>query len=208
MPPLACARLPIISLQTPLITFAITSTVTICIVCLRCLLCVRANNTTTADDRTAPSDDAPACESPEWDLAERVVSSVCSGWSLSAGWKFTVKRLAKLETQYLLEAIFSIPTRRRPVPTSTASVLFSVDGGDSGFGGESEDGAGSSQLDSITVESVLRSADVVFSIETQDIIHPAVSTQFSEQWLHDILAAKRLVAHDISEDILGPRPLA
>ena len=112
----------------------------------------------------------------------------------------------------MLEAIFSIPTRRRPVPTSTASVLFSVDGTVEGFvrgtpADESEGGVGS-QLDSVTVESVLRSTDVVFSIETQDLIHPAVSTDFAEQWLHDVLAAKRLVAHDIAEDILGPRPLA
>ena len=127
------------------------------------------------------------------------MASVCGDWKLSEGWKFTIKRLGKLETQYLLEAIFSIPTRRRPVPTATASVLFSIDPGD---------GASDGVLESVPVESLLRSADVVFSIETQDIIHGAATTQFSEQWLHDVLAAKRLVAHDIAEDILGPRPLA
>lgn len=141
------------------------------------------------------------------------MASVCGDWKLSEGWKFTIKRLGKLETQYLLEAIFSIPTRRRPVPTATASVLFSIDPGDDGFEGVSNvagesDGASDGVLESVPVESLLRSADVVFSIETQDLIHAAATTQFSEQWLHDVLAAKRLVAHDIAEGILGPRPLA
>eukprot|EP00037_Helgoeca_nana_P010638 m.93877 g.93877 ORF g.93877 m.93877 type:complete len:272 (-) comp20329_c0_seq1:385-1200(-) len=62
-----------------------------------------------------------------WEQVETIVSDTCVSWQLSEGWKFCVKQVGQLESKYLIEAIFSIPTRRRPVPTATASVLFAVD---------------------------------------------------------------------------------
>jgi hypothetical protein len=48
--------------------------------------------------------------------------------------------------------------------------------------------------------------EILFSIETQDLIHNAAQRRFSEQWLYDVLAAKRLT-HNIASDILGPGPM-
>eukprot|EP00037_Helgoeca_nana_P010639 m.93883 g.93883 ORF g.93883 m.93883 type:complete len:276 (-) comp20329_c0_seq3:240-1067(-) len=123
-----------------------------------------------------------------WEQVETIVSDTCVSWQLSEGWKFCVKQVGQLESKYLIEAIFSIPTRRRPVPTATASVLFAVDM--NGF-----------------YEDVHAEADeILFSIETQDLIHNAAQGRFSEQWLYDVLAAKRLT-HTIASDILGPGPM-
>mmetsp|Transcript_27530 Transcript_27530/g.72387 ORF Transcript_27530/g.72387 Transcript_27530/m.72387 type:complete len:193 (+) Transcript_27530:67-645(+) len=120
-----------------------------------------------------------------WTAVDKIVTDVCRGWPLSDGWKFCVKRVGQLETKFLLEAVFSIPTRRRPVPNATASVLFAVDvdGGEAG--------------------AAVR--ETLFSVETQDLIHSAAHDGFSEQWLYDVLAAKRLT-HDLADDILGPGP--
>lgn len=49
--------------------------------------------------------------------------------------------------------------------------------------------------------------EILFSVETQDLIHNATHERFSEQWLYDVVAAKRLT-HDLATDILGPGPVA
>lgn len=73
--------------------------------------------------------DAGPYDTPDWVRVSTIVTDVCTSWKLSEGWKFCIKQLGNLDTKYLVEAIFSIPTRRRPVPTATASVLFAVDMG-------------------------------------------------------------------------------
>lgn len=122
-------------------------------------------------------------EDDEWAVVEGKVADMCRTWSLSEGWKFCVKRVGRHETKRIVEAVFSIPTRRRPVPTATASVLFAVDVGAAASGTD----------------------EILFSVETQDLIHDASTGRFAEQWLYDVLAAKRLT-HGLADEILGPGP--
>eukprot|EP00041_Stephanoeca_diplocostata_P010267 m.162976 g.162976 ORF g.162976 m.162976 type:complete len:257 (-) comp18091_c0_seq4:179-949(-) len=191
-------------------------------------------------------------DSRAWATAEKVVFNVCKSWDLSDRWKFTIRRFGVLETKYLFEALFSIPTRRRPIPNATASVLFSVDPGADGFPPEDDRPSTAVSLDESTpkplvidavppevtasgvhgraqhlVGRVLSASDrivssivddssrpgsnlstvlsglvVRFSLEAQDLLHNAADTVFSEQWLHNILAAKRS-QFDIADAVLG-----
>ncbi len=48
-------------------------------------------------------------------------------WPISEQWKFHLQQQqTDAEGALLIEAMFSIPTRRRPVPSATASVHFRV----------------------------------------------------------------------------------
>eukprot|EP00041_Stephanoeca_diplocostata_P010269 m.162991 g.162991 ORF g.162991 m.162991 type:complete len:132 (-) comp18091_c0_seq6:179-574(-) len=52
------------------------------------------------------------------------------------------------------------------------------------------------------LSTVLSGLVVRFSLEAQDLLHNAADTVFSEQWLHNILAAKRS-QFDIADAVLG-----
>ena len=45
---------------------------------------------------------------------------------MDSNWKHCVNRISNEDGPYLLQAMWSIPTRRRPIPNATASVFFKV----------------------------------------------------------------------------------
>jgi hypothetical protein len=65
--------------------------------------------------------------------AEHFVALVVSTWKVGPSWKHCLKRVYKEKTTFVVEALFSVPTRRRPIPNATASVFFCVDPGPDGF---------------------------------------------------------------------------
>ena len=71
----------------------------------------------------------------EWNVAEDLVAKIIGTWTVSDRWKHCTNRIGRIEVKYLFELIFSIPTRRRPIPNATASVLFAVDPGSGGIEG-------------------------------------------------------------------------
>ena len=91
------------------------------------------------------------------------------------------------------EVIWSIPTRRRPIPNATASVFFRLE----------VEQVRIVQRQGIQPHSSLSSQDecirVTYTLESQALRHDAAVTVFREAWLDRILTAKRnlmLVAVD------------
>jgi hypothetical protein len=185
----------------------------------------------------------------EWNVAEDLVAKIIGTWTVSDRWKHCTNRIGRIEVKYLFEVIFSIPTRRRPIPNATASVLFAVDPGSAGIEGmlraqsavsvdnsahvldigpppDATDIEGQAEhivgrvlsatdrlVNSIIEDETRpgtgstasakkpRGVSVVFTMETQDLVHNAGNATFREQWLHDILAAKRGL-FDVADSIL------
>lgn len=175
--------------------------------------------------------DADTSDVEDWKLCEELVSGVISTWTLSDRWKHCIKKIGKVEKKLLFEAIFSAPTRRRPIPNATASILFAVDlgrqlqegGADSGTPDTNEEGvegkaqhiinrvmsATNKMIDEIVdgpprpvTAPPLPKPQILFSLEIQDLVHNAKDDSFREQWLHDILAAKRDL-FDVANSVLN-----
>eukprot|EP00040_Diaphanoeca_grandis_P011560 m.59321 g.59321 ORF g.59321 m.59321 type:complete len:264 (+) comp22689_c0_seq2:259-1050(+) len=200
-----------------------------------------------ASSARATSAIAPYSEDEDqssWLLVHRVIQKVLGSWEIDTQWKYCMNRLGKLETRYLYEIIFSKPTRRRPIPNATASVLFSVDPGEDGFSSlgllddidsspfkmniqPPPDGASIEQAAELMVQQVvmdtsslidsliddasrpssinlsrLKGIDIVWCIETQDLVHDAKTSEFKDQWLKDVIAAKRSQSA-IADEVLG-----
>jgi len=214
-----------------------------------------ANSAVSSAD-SAPLDNAAnAKEEFAWSRAEHYVGVVMATWKLSNQWKYCLKRREVNGTAYTIEALFSIPTRRRPIPNATASVHFTLDPGQRGFlkPKETENpddveedtaepakiridksktnepleeqaagvvelvvGASDSLVNSIiddasrpgsTLSDRLLGVDITYTMEQQQLVH-APRTVFKQQWLDDVLVAKRLL-FDVDDAVLGDEdPLA
>jgi len=198
---------------------------------------------------------ANAQEEFAWSRAEYYVGVIMATWKMSNQWKYCLKRRQVNGTAYAIEALFSIPTRRRPIPNATASVFFTLDPGTRGFvkpkvKENAEDieedtdapakiridktktdealeeqavgvvelvvGASDSLVNSIiddasrpgsTLSDKLLGVDITYTMEQQQLVH-GPRTVFKQQWLDDILVAKRLL-FGVDETVLGDEdPLA
>lgn len=90
--------------------------------------------TSAASSRMGPEDEAKLeGEAYGWKKSEHYVELIMSTWKLSPVWKHCLKRVRIEGSAFVLEALYSIPTRRRPIPNATASVFFTVDPGEFGF---------------------------------------------------------------------------
>eukprot|EP01147_Barroeca_monosierra_P003703 gene3703-6248_t len=102
-----------------------------------------------------------------WENAELIIETIIQSWGISDKWKFLILKEEEGSGFIKAKVVWSIPMRRRPVPTATAYTEFYL-----------------SQLtDGIDVE---------WNVEQQYLKH-RVEQPCREQWLHDVLASKRLI---------------
>ncbi|EGD81041.1 hypothetical protein PTSG_10983 [Salpingoeca rosetta] len=104
-----------------------------------------------------------------WDSAKLIIETVVEGWAISDMWKYHVAKEAEGAGYVQACVTWSIPMRRRPVPNATAYTMFNLN--------KTEHG--------ISVE---------WQLEQQRLKHDATQP-CREQWLHDVVASKRIV-HD------------
>eukprot|EP00039_Didymoeca_costata_P029160 m.23486 g.23486 ORF g.23486 m.23486 type:complete len:198 (+) comp7505_c0_seq2:215-808(+) len=84
----------------------------------------------------------------KWETCEGLVNLCISQWKIEPQWKYCLKRKEQSGPFYFVEAIYSIPTRRNPIPNATASVLFKIDPG------EQQDGnTAASQTVEVTIDA-------------------------------------------------------
>ena len=67
---------------------------------------------------------------------------------------------------------WSIPTRRKPIPSATAAVYF-------------------------TIDTANTEAEVTYVLEAQRLIHNPGKTVFREKWLKDIITTKTMMMNDV-----------
>eukprot|EP00042_Codosiga_hollandica_P040013 m.339511 g.339511 ORF g.339511 m.339511 type:complete len:343 (-) comp55749_c0_seq3:240-1268(-) len=125
---------------------------------------------------------SPPSQSFGWDEAEDAIENLMKTWVTSDLWKHCVNRLAQTNPQiFKFESIWSIPTRRRPIPSATASVFFSVDAS---------------------------THAVTYILEAQQLVHKSSET-FKEKWLEDLLEWKRVLQEQTAHIVpLGRQPVA
>ena len=55
-----------------------------------------------------------------------LLTSIIQSWNFDSTWKYHLTRVSNTDTTFIYDVMWSIPTRRRPIPTATASVRFTV----------------------------------------------------------------------------------
>jgi len=178
-----------------------------------------------------------------WTRSKQLVAVVMKLWRLGPTWKHCLKAVGVDGTGYVIEALYSVPTRRRPIPNATASVFFTVDPGPDGFEApreqvapgsyEATDDVDTEEPARVVIEPLpeadmqnqakhvvskvldatdalissiiedpsrpgsslmdqLAGVDLTYTLEQQQLVHQP-DTVFKEQWLDDLLEAKRLL---------------
>lgn len=107
---------------------------------------------------------------PTWSICKQKLESTINKWTLSPNWKYCLKLRTQNGQTFHVTAIFSAPTRRRPIPIATASVEFKV-------------------------QLMQGQEDIMeYTMETQRLVHRCSTTCFQEEWLYDIIKSKEKVA--------------
>eukprot|EP00043_Microstomoeca_roanoka_P009326 m.88833 g.88833 ORF g.88833 m.88833 type:complete len:191 (-) comp14552_c0_seq3:121-693(-) len=106
-----------------------------------------------------------------WESAQSIIETVVESWNLSDKWKYHIEKEAEGDGYIQAKLTWSIPMRRRPVPNATAYTRFNL-------------------------TKLTKEIDVEWRLEQQQLAHSA-SELCREQWLHDVLASKRLIQEQI-----------
>lgn len=103
-------------------------------------------------------------------------------WEVDPRWLFSVEFLQKseleFETQVQYRALWSMPTRRCPLPASTASVYFTIT---------------ISKIKAHTTPVL-----VTYQVESCSTAHTPGKTRFREKWLKDVIESKELLMDSIT----------
>ena len=68
----------------------------------------------------------PPAEGFTWETGLKSLESFVTTWNVSDKWKYCIDFLGHKEGKYEYRIVWSIPTRRKPVPRATASVYFTL----------------------------------------------------------------------------------
>ncbi|XP_036432694.1 A-kinase anchor protein 14 [Colossoma macropomum] len=98
-------------------------------------------------------------------------------WEVHPNWLFSVQFLQekelKFKRQFHYRALWSLPTRRSPVPRGTAAVYFIIE---------------TSKIKAQTLP-----VEVRFVVESTRTLHVPGKTRFREKWLKDVIESKALL---------------
>ncbi|XP_039622025.1 A-kinase anchor protein 14-like isoform X2 [Polypterus senegalus] len=108
------------------------------------------------------------------DLGIRQIEEYILTWEMSSRWlhctDFIEEEVMEGITRYHYRVKWSIPTRRKPVPRSTACVYFIVD--------------------VFTNKSQNMPIQVCFFVESNQLMHRPGQSRFREKWLTDVIESK------------------
>uniref|UniRef100_A0A8C4SJF4 A-kinase anchor protein 14 n=1 Tax=Erpetoichthys calabaricus TaxID=27687 RepID=A0A8C4SJF4_ERPCA len=103
-------------------------------------------------------------------------------WEMQDNWlhvtDFLREEAIEYAKQYHFRVTWSIPTRRKPVPQSTASVYFIIE--------------------ISTVKPETFPIEVQYFVESNRCTHRPGVTRFREKWLKDIIESKVLLIDDLN----------
>ena len=68
----------------------------------------------------------PSVKDFSWETGLKSVEEFINKWEVSDRWKYCIDFLGQKEQKYKYRVVWSIPTRRKPVPRATASVYFTL----------------------------------------------------------------------------------
>merc|ERR1712150_73565 len=105
--------------------------------------------------------------------AVKAIDDIVKSWGVHECWLYCIDFLDKVDNKFQFRVKWSIPTRRKPIPTATAAVFFTID----------------------TSKS---EAEVTYVLEAQRLIHTAGKTVFREKWLKDIVTTKTMMMNDVT----------
>jgi A-kinase anchor protein 14 len=117
----------------------------------------------------------PPAEGFTWETGLKSLESFVTTWNVSDKWKYCIDFLGHKEGKYEYRIVWSIPTRRKPVPRATASVYFTL------------------------VPQLSESATILvfYVFEGQRLVHRPGESKFREEWLQSILDSKSVVFNSI-----------
>lgn len=123
-----------------------------------------------------------ACKDFTISVGKTKIELYIGTWEVDPRWLFCVKflqeRELEFEKQFLYKALWSMPTRRCPVPKSTASVYFTIS---------------ISKTKTHTMPVL-----VTFQVEASNTVHAPGKTRFREKWLEDVIESKALLMDTIT----------
>lgn len=123
-----------------------------------------------------------ACKDFTISVGKTQIEEYMSTWEVDPRWLFSVEFLqeseVEFEKQFHYRALWSIPSRRCPIPNSTASVYFTI----------------SISKFKPRTKPVL----VTFQVESSKTVHTPGKTRFRETWLKDLIESKALLMDTIT----------
>lgn len=123
-----------------------------------------------------------ACKDFTISVGKTQIEEYMSTWEVDRRWLFSVEFLQEseleFEKQFLYRALWSMPTRRCPIPKGTASVYFTI------------------SISKIAPDT--RSVLVKFQVEANETMHAPGETRFREKWLKDVIESKALLMETIT----------
>ncbi|KAK3556468.1 hypothetical protein QTP70_008248 [Hemibagrus guttatus] len=123
-----------------------------------------------------------ACKDFTITVGKTQIEEYIGTWKVDPRWLFCVKFLEEseleLEKRFLYKALWSMPTRRCPIPKSTVSVYFTIS---------------ISKIRPHTMPVL-----VTFQVEANNTVHAPGKTRFREKWLKDVIESKALLMDTIT----------
>ncbi|OXB72040.1 UNVERIFIED_CONTAM: hypothetical protein H355_010642 [Colinus virginianus] len=117
------------------------------------------------------------CENFTVERGQQQIEEYISTWELHESWLHCSEFLCEEDLQYSkryhYRVLWSIPTRRKPIPLATASTYFVIE---------------ISKIKPITLP-----VEVFFFLESSRLIHRPEHCRFREKWLKDIIETKIIV---------------
>lgn len=123
-----------------------------------------------------------ACKDFTIGVGKKQIEEYMGTWEVNPRWLFNVQFLQEseleFERQFQYRALWSIPSRRCPIPHSTVSVYFTIS---------------ISKIKPCTAPVL-----VTFQIESCETVHAPGKTRFREKWLKDMIECKELLMNTIT----------
>ncbi|KAI4881612.1 hypothetical protein NFI96_006862 [Prochilodus magdalenae] len=123
-----------------------------------------------------------SCEDFTVERGKAQIEEYMRTWEVHPSWLFSVQFLQKSELEFQVQfhyrALWSLPTRRTPVPRSTAAVYFIIQ---------------TSKTKPTTLP-----VEVHFLVESSRTAHAPGKTRFREKWLKDVIESKALLLDTVS----------
>jgi len=114
-----------------------------------------------------------ASSSVNEDSGISIVDDIVKKWDVNECWLYCIDFLEKTGTQLQFRVKWSIPTRRKPIPSATAAVYF-------------------------TIDISKKDAEIFYVLEAQRLIHTPGKSVFREKWLKDIITTKTMMMDDVT----------
>ncbi|XP_037398971.1 A-kinase anchor protein 14 [Pygocentrus nattereri] len=143
----------------------------------RALSCPSSDSSDTEPGHQTPNIGWVSCGEFTVERGRDQIEQYMRTWEVHPSWLFSVQFLQekelKFKRQFHYRALWSLPTRRSPVPTGTAAVYFIIE-------------ASKTKAQALPVE-------VRFLVESSRTLHVPGKTRFREKWLKDVIESKALL---------------